>query len=354
MSVLVGSANYDENGKTVGTTMGDQTGKEICTKAWYSKPWNVYLEPLDSSMAEKAATYMEQICADDNYGYSQNNRWTGYNSIVKNGKKVSGGKGDFDCSSLVLSCYILAGLGIAAEGYTGNMVSILVGTGKFTKHTATNYLSSDAYAQRGGIYVKEGSHTVMALGNGSKASASSGSSSSAGNTTYSGTGIGTAVAKCSMNIRSGAGTSYGTVGSVSTGTAVEVLEILSSGWYKIVWPGASCGYGYTSNVNDKYWTYTANSTASASSGSTSSGSSAYTLAKAQSFDKSLAGKYTTTASLNMRYKPGVIDAANVIQVIPKGKTVQNYGYYTTVSGVKWLYVVYNGQEGFCSESYLTK
>lgn len=58
-------------------------------------------------MADKAATYMEEIAANDDFGYSQPNRWTGYQAIINNGRKVKGAKGDFDCSSLILSCYIL-------------------------------------------------------------------------------------------------------------------------------------------------------------------------------------------------------------------------------------------------------
>lgn len=86
----------------------------------------------------------------------------------------------------------------------------------------------------------------------------SGESSSVGNTSYVGKGIGTAVSLDSMNIRSGAGTNYHSYGSIEKDTAVEVLEIMSNGWLKIVWPGASCGYAYTSYQNGKYYTYTAN------------------------------------------------------------------------------------------------
>ena len=67
--------------------------------------------------------------------------------------------------------------------------------------------------------------------------------------------IGTAVAKEAMNIRNGANTSGTTIlGSVSRGQTVEVLEVLSNGWYKIVWRGS---FGYTSNANNAYYTYTA-------------------------------------------------------------------------------------------------
>lgn len=84
---------------------------------------------------------------------------------------------------------------------------------------------------------------------------------------------------------------------------------------------------------------------------------------AQNHDASIAGAYTTTTELNLRNGAGT--GANswgkdktVLVVLPKGATVRNYGYYTRVSGVNWLYVqvtiggtVYTG---FCSSKYLKK
>lgn len=352
MAVLIGHASIDENGTIQGRTAGDQTTKEICTRNWYNKPWNVYLECLDDNLAEKAAGFMEQICADADFGYSQPNRWKGYNSIINNGRKVAGAKGDFDCSSLVLSCYILAGLSIAATGYTGNMKSILVGTGKFKAYTDAAHLTSDAYAKRGGIYLKESSHVVMALSNGSKASASSsdgqgGGSSNEGNKKYVGKGIGTATAKTNMHVRAGSDTGSKSIGGVTKGASVEVLEKLSNGWLKIVWPGVECGYAYTSNRSGKYYTYVANK-------EVGSGNTSLKPVAAKSKDKALAGTYTTTANLNLRAKPGVLKADNVITVMDKGDQVHNYGYYTMVNGVKWLYVAYGDLTGYCSEEYLNK
>lgn len=352
MAIKIGHASKDEKGKIQGTTAGDQTGKEICTRAFYNMGANVYLEPLDDELAEAAASIMEQICADPDFGYSQPNRWKGYNSIIDNGRKIAGAGGDFDCSSLVLSCYILAGLQIAASGYTGNMRKILEGTGKFKVHTDDAHTKSDAYAKRGGIYIKEGSHTFMALENGSKASVSSSggsgaASSSAGNKKYVSKGIGTATAKINMHVRAGAGTGSKSIGGVTKGASVEVLEILSNGWYKIVWPGASCGYAYTSNRSGKYYTYVENK-------KEGSGNKALKPVGARSRDNSLKGAYKTTANLNMRAAPGVLKDDNIITVLPKGAKVQNYGYYTKVNGVKWLYVEYNGLTGYCSEEYLKK
>ena len=74
--------------------------------------------------------------------------------------------------------------------------------------------------------------------------------------------------------------------------------------------------------------------------------------------KTLARTYIVTAAsgLNVRNAAGTNN--KVLVAIPKGTKVQNYGYYTLVGGVKWLYVkfTYNGVTyiGFASASYLKK
>ncbi len=113
------------------------------------------------------------------------------------------------------------------------------------------------------------------------------------------------------------------------------------------------GYGQT--YYDKY----AGTDSASSSGSTSSASTVTEKTAtdpAMSFDKSIAGTYKTTANLYMRNGAGKNKVSMV--VLPKGTNVQNYGYYTAVSGVKWLYVqvTYNNIKytGFCCGSYLSK
>lgn len=78
---------------------------------------------------------------------------------------------------------------------------------------------------------------------------------------------------------------------------------------------------------------------------------------AKSFLKSLTGTYKVTASsLNIRNGAGV--AKKVMVSIPKGTAVKCYGYYTSLLGVKWLYVqfTYKGvaYTGFASSKYLAK
>lgn len=80
------------------------------------------------------------------------------------------------------------------------------------------------------------------------------------------------------------------------------------------------------------------------------------VASAQSKDGSLAGSYTVMASggLNMRYTPGVLTDANIVLTLPKGAVVKNYGYFTNVSGTKWLYVAYKDMVGFIHSGYVKK
>lgn len=74
-------------------------------------------------------------------------------------------------------------------------------------------------------------------------------------------------------------------------------------------------------------------------------------APAESFDKSIAGKYQIKTDLYLRTAPVT---GEEIAVMKKDKYVNNYGYYTEVNGVKWLYVQYGSKIGFCSSKYLKK
>lgn len=80
------------------------------------------------------------------------------------------------------------------------------------------------------------------------------------------------------------------------------------------------------------------------------------LDMATSYNKSMAGKYTVTASVGLNIRTGASSSKKSLGVLPKGTVVSNYGYYNVASnGVKWLYVVTpDGLEGYCSTKYLTK
>ncbi len=241
MSIQIGHAVMDELGKTIGATPGDQTGKEIALSTWYAKNksgrvWKYYLECTDADMAECAARYMEQICADDSFGYSQGKtqRWDGYRSIKANGGEVSGAGGDFDCSSLVISCYILAGLNMAPTGYTGDMHTRLMATGKFKSYSDSAHLGTDRLAKRGGIYLRSG-HTLMALEDGSGADIASGTS----DLKVIGKIVVDEINKW-CNVRSGPGMEYTIIGKARKDDVYSVYGVVED-WYMVDY-NSSVGY----------------------------------------------------------------------------------------------------------------
>lgn len=241
MGIQIGHAVMDELGKTIGLTPGDQTGKEIALAIWYAKNkagrvWKYYLECTDVDMAERAARYMEQICADDSFGYSQGKtqRWDGYRSIKANGGVVSGARGDFDCSSLVISCYILAGLNMVPTGYTGDMRTRLMETGKFKSYNDSAHLSSDKLAKRGGIYLRDG-HTLMTLEDGGGAA----DIGETANLKVVGKIVVDEINKW-CNVRSGPGMEYTIIGRAKKDDVFNIYGVVED-WYQIDYNG-TLGY----------------------------------------------------------------------------------------------------------------
>lgn len=77
---------------------------------------------------------------------------------------------------------------------------------------------------------------------------------------------------------------------------------------------------------------------------------------AKSKSTALSGTYLVTAGdgLNLRYEPGKLSDDYIVKVLRKGAVVQNYGYYTVVDDVKWLYVRHGDETGFIHSKYVRK
>lgn len=138
------------NGPARKTALGDKYDA-------VQKKVNELLKAAEASASEipdRACTWAEGIAADQSHGYSQANRW-GPN---------------YDCSSLVISSYIKAGVPIDKNRvyYTGNM-HLLKGYG-FKDVTSTVNLNTGTGLKRGDIlYYHIGGtngHTAMYSGNG--------------------------------------------------------------------------------------------------------------------------------------------------------------------------------------------
>lgn len=175
MAVKIGHASIGENGKATGGAVGDQTGKEVCTRNWYTKGWNVLLRPKSATLAELSARACEAACENPNIGYDQGGRNTLYTKAKAAGFDLSAvGACECDCSSLMHVCAIAGGANLtySGNGYTTrSMVAAFIASGDYEKLTDSRYLETDAYLKRGDILVKEGSHTVMVLSNGSAVTA---------------------------------------------------------------------------------------------------------------------------------------------------------------------------------------
>lgn len=79
---------------------------------------------------------------------------------------------------------------------------------------------------------------------------------------------------------------------------------------------------------------------------------------ARSKDAALAGKYKVSGCSWLNVRAGAGASKKIMVAIPAGTAVMNYGYYTNVSGTKWLSVqfTYKGTKytGFASAKYLKK
>lgn len=153
----------NEHGSVRGGAKGDQTGREIRVDKWYDRKssggWTCYLEPLDGMVAHRAQKIAQILAKNDTFGYDQVDRWSGLHAY----KAQDGRAGDFDCSSLVISCYILAGLELPAKGYSGDIVKRFTATGKFRAHYDDAHLTTDKLATAGGVYVAEKKHVCIII-----------------------------------------------------------------------------------------------------------------------------------------------------------------------------------------------
>lgn len=108
---------------------------------------------------ERAIQIMEMWAEDPTHGYDQQYRW--------------GERGDYDCSSAVISAVEMAGIPVKAQGatYTGNMYSAFTACG-FEDVTASVDLAHGSGLERGDVLLNHKNHTAMYAGGGKTVEAS--------------------------------------------------------------------------------------------------------------------------------------------------------------------------------------
>lgn len=114
----------------------------------------------NATTTEKAIAWMESLANDDSHGYDQIYRW--------------GEKGDYDCSSAVITAWEYAGVPVKTSGgatYTGNMYSVFTKMG-FEDVTSSVNLATGNGLKRGDILLNHVHHVAMYCGDGKEVEAS--------------------------------------------------------------------------------------------------------------------------------------------------------------------------------------
>lgn len=238
MSIIIGSARIDENGKAKNGKAGDQKQKntpdysgEVSQQIFYKhkKGWYV-LRFKKAAYAENAAKSMIRACNNPHIGYDQNNRL----NVLKYGTDAKKDT-ECDCSSLVRLCVKEATGKDPGNFTTYNETSVLCATGLFDKYSYSDGMK----LYTGDILVtKTQGHTVIVTyGYDRTAKKASKTASKA------------AVAKFYDKTLSGSYTATGSVHMrVNAGTTYDIITTLKKG-YKVQ------NYGYYNKSGKNVWLY---------------------------------------------------------------------------------------------------
>ena len=217
---------------------------------------------------------------------------------------------------------------------TASMSSSLVECGFISNPTEAQNLSSSSYQDKVAEGIVNG---IMDYLNNNVILNNSGTQKPGDSTTTETVQTGTVKVSNSLNVRSGAGTNYSVLGSLSNGAKVEIVGT-SGSWYKIKY---GSGYGY---VSKDYVTVSSSSNNSSSnSGSSNSGSSNNTTTTPST---STTGTIKVNDTLNVRSGAGT--SYSVIGSLKNGATVE----IVETSG-SWYKIKYGSGYGYVSKDYVT-
>lgn len=134
---------------------------DVCYKKyWPDSKDTVVIEPVElnaETIRKQAVNWMINLANDDSHGYDQTYRW--------------GERGDYDCSSAVITAYRHAGLDLDGATYTGNMKAAFMNNGFIDVTGYVNLYDGNGLV-RGDVLLNEVHHTAMYIGDGQEAEAS--------------------------------------------------------------------------------------------------------------------------------------------------------------------------------------
>ncbi|MCI1944863.1 SH3 domain-containing protein [Clostridium luticellarii] len=184
-------------------------------------------------------------------------------------------------------------------------------------------LSKEAIKDRGNLYLK--GYIYVGDGRQSVPASSSGNNSSGSTDTYKTGIVNISNSSSYLNVRNGAGTSFGILGSLKNGQSVEIVGTVGS-WYKIK---LNSSYGY---VASSYISSGGNSAPTPSETSSSVSKAGYVKLQ------------NSSSSLNLRSAP----QGSIIGSLSNGTQV------TILEGSGgWYKVTANGRTGYVYSSYIS-
>ena len=169
--VKIAHASINENGKVSGGAPGDQTGREVCIRSWYSKPWNYVIRFKDPVKRRKVAECMIMAAHNPRIGYDQPTR----NTLLNYARNV--GYDPYrvtslcstDCSALVTLACIYAGIPeyILVKGgnsaTTRTLRPLLQATGEVETFSELEYTLKPDKLIKGDILLAEGHHVAVVV-----------------------------------------------------------------------------------------------------------------------------------------------------------------------------------------------
>lgn len=186
MAKYIAHASITENGKATGGSAGDQTGREVCIRVWYSKPWQYVLRITNEAVRKQFANNMIDLVNNNNVGYDQNGRNTLLTQAIKVNFDIAKiiVKCECDCSSAITVCILAAIYKVLGKEAYEKAYAVLVVSGNcattstlrsrlnklsmINVHSSKDYTGSTSKAVYGDIYIKEGSHVVCYIDDGKK------------------------------------------------------------------------------------------------------------------------------------------------------------------------------------------
>lgn len=158
-----GNAGLDGKAKP-----GDQTGKEVFARSWFSYPWDFVLRYPDKNIAMKASVVALKLANSNLVGYNQSTRNTLFKALKANNFDVdryiaTGQKTETDCSAFVYACFACFIPSIRMDNnapVTFTMKKLYKAWG-FEVLTNSAYLVNGTNLIPGDIVVNENHHTAI-------------------------------------------------------------------------------------------------------------------------------------------------------------------------------------------------